>query len=247
MNKLIYEEVNQFVNTSLQGLYLKRIADIHTVSFKRLFQNNPYYLIERNTSNANDLVNSLLDAFLSSSEEKLFGDFLESLAIFVAQQTCNGRKSTSQGVDLELENNGLLYVVSIKSGPNWGNSSQHRALERDLQNCVRVYKQGSSSLNIQPVLGICYGKTRTSYLHGYMKVVGQNFWYLISEDKDLYTEIIEPIGYWAKEHNEAYLTQKTALINKYTQEFVSRFCDKKGNIQWVKVVEFNSRNLDLSK
>ncbi|MCP4361921.1 MAG: hypothetical protein GY796_28245, partial [Chloroflexi bacterium] len=45
---------------------------------------------------------------------------------------------------------------------------------------------------------------RTSYLRGYLKVVGQNFWYLISENKDLYTDIIEPIGYRAKQHNEAF-------------------------------------------
>lgn len=247
MNKLIYQEVSQFVNHSMEELNGKYVAALQKIKFSRLLQNNPYRLADKNITNAGNWVSDMVETLVSSNEEKLFGDFLESLAIFVAQKTCNGRKSVSQGVDLELENDGTLYIISIKSGLNWGNSSQHRALERDLQNCVRVYKQGNNSLNIQPVLGICYGKTRTSFLHGYMKVVGQNFWYLISEDKNLYTEIIEPIGYRAKEHNDAYLTQKNALINKYTQEFVSRFCDKKGNIQWIKVVEFNSKNLDLDK
>ncbi len=154
----------------------------------------------------------LLDAFLSSSEEKLFGDFLEDLAIFVASQTCGGHKSTAPGVDLEFQNKGIHYIVSVKSGPNWGNSSQQSKLAEDLQKAVR------------------YGKTRTNYLRGYLKVVGQNFWYLISENKDLYKDIIEPIGYRAKEHNEAFLSEKASVTNQFTREFIDRFCDDDGAI-----------------
>ena len=117
----------------------------------------------------------LLDAFLSSSEEKLFGDFLESLAVIVAGETCNGRKSSAQGVDLEFESNGVHYIVSIKSVPNWGNSSQHGKLEQDLKTAVARLKQSKHELNVQPVLGICYGKTRTGYLRGYLEVVGAEF------------------------------------------------------------------------
>lgn len=113
----------------------------------------------------------LLDAFLSSSEEKLFGDFLEALAIFVASQTCNGHKSTAPGVDLEFVNKEVHYIISVKSGPNWGNSSQQNKLEEDLQKAVRRVKQSQLGKNIQPVLGICYGKTRTNYLRGYLKVI----------------------------------------------------------------------------
>lgn len=33
-------------------------------------------------------------------------------------------KSAAEGVDLEFNKDGKKYLVSIKSGPNWGNSSQ---------------------------------------------------------------------------------------------------------------------------
>lgn len=46
-----------------------------------------------------------------------------------------------------------------------------------------------------------------------MKVVGQNFWYLISENQQLYTEIVEPVGYMAKEHNAIFLTEKSNITN----------------------------------
>ena len=80
-----------------------------------------------------------------------------------------------------------------------------------------------------------------------MKVVGQNFWYLISENKDLYTDIIEPIGYRAKEHNETFEIERAKVENRFTKEFIDEFCEEDGSIDWVKLVEFNSGNYDLDK
>jgi len=129
----------------------------------------------KNIITAEQLITTLLEAHISSSEEEIFGEFLEKLAVFVAQQTCNGHKSAAPGIDLEFFNQGIHYVVSIKSGTSWGNSSQQDKLEQDLKNATARLKQINRGANIQPVLGICYGKTRTSHLRGYMKVVGQNF------------------------------------------------------------------------
>lgn len=161
--------------------------------------------------------------------------------------TCGGHKSTAPGVDLEFINNGIHYVISIKSGPNWGNSSQQDKLEEDLKNAVARVKQSKRGVNVQSVLGICYGKTKTSYLRGYLKIVGQNFWYLISENRDLYTDIIEPVGYRAKEHNDAFMQEKGRVMNRFTKQFVERFCDESGAIDWRRLIEFNSGNFDLDK
>jgi hypothetical protein len=136
-------------------------------------------------------------------------------------------------------------VVSIKSGTSWGNSSQQNKLEQDLRNAALRVKQSKRGANVQPVLGICYGKTKTSYLRGYLKVVGQNFWYLISENDHLYTDIIEPIGYRAKEHNETFLKEKSNVMNRFTKLFTESYCKENGAIDWVKLVEFNSKNLDV--
>ena len=126
----------------------------------------------KNLTIASDLISSLLDAFLSSSEEPIFGEFLEDLAVYIASTTCNGHKSSAPGVDLEFFNKDTHYIVSIKSGSNWGNSSQQKKLEQDLQNAMVRMKQSKKTGNVQPVLGICYGKTKTVYKRGYLKVVG---------------------------------------------------------------------------
>ena len=149
---------------------------------------------------------------------------------------------------MEFFNNGIHYVVSIKSGTNWGNSSQKSRLEQDLRNAVRRVKQLDQAANVQPVLGICYGKTRTTNTdRGYLQVVGQNFWNLISESKELYTDIIDPIGHRAKEHNDKFLSEKSKLTNRLTKMFIDDFCDPSGAINWLKLVRHNSGNYDLDK
>jgi len=245
MKPLQLDKVNEFANENIVDFHNRRISSLEGLKLDKLLKKNPYLFKAKNIQTASDLMQGLLDAFLSSSEEKLFGDFLEDLAIFIASQTCGGHKSSAPGVDMEFENRGVHYIVSVKSGPNWGNSSQQRKLEEDLQNAVRRVKQSQFGKNVQPVLGICYGKTRTSYLRGYLKVVGQNFWYLISENENLYTDIIEPIGYRAKEHNEAFVNERSRVENRFTKEFIDRFCSADGSIDWVKLVGFNSGNYDL--
>lgn len=169
MKSLDLDEVREYVNTHIVDFHARRIKSLEELSLIRLLTKNPYLFKAKNLATAGELISSLLEAFLSSSEEKLFGDFLEGLALFVAEKTCNGHKSTAPGVDLEFFNQGIHYVVSIKSGPNWGNSSQQRRLEQDLVAAVSRLKQLRRGANIQPVLGICYGKTRSSYLRGYLK------------------------------------------------------------------------------
>ncbi len=247
MEKLDVNEINDFVNKNISMFHQNKLKSLQSINLKDVLKKkNPYLFKAKNIAVASDLVTSILDAFLSSSEEKHFGDFLEELAIFISGKTCKGRKSAATGVDMEFVNQETHYLVSIKSGPNWGNSSQQNKQESDFQIATKVLKQSKRSLNVQPVLGICYGKVRTSYLRGYLKVVGQNFWYLISENENLYTDIIEPLGYKAKQHNTKFTKEKSKIVNLFTQEFIIDFCDN-GIINWKKLVEFNSGNLDIKK
>lgn len=245
MKTLNMREVDKFVNENIDKFHTNKIKSLEMLNLKTILRKkNPYLFKAKNINLASDLIHEILDAFLYSSEEKLFGDFLEDLAIFISGKTCNGRKSAATGIDLEFMNKSVHYLVSIKSGPNWGNSSQQKKQESDFINAVKVLKQSKHALNAQPVLGICYGRVKTSFLRGYMKAVGQNFWYLVSGNENLYTDIIEPLGYKAKQHNDTFIKQKSRVMNLFTQEFMKSFCEN-GNIDWKKLVEFNSGNLDL--
>lgn len=247
MQSLDYDRVRGYVTENIAEFHRLRIQTIEKLDLNVLLAKNPYLFRAKHVLKASELIEGFLAAFLSSSEEKQFGDFLEGLAVFVAEMTCGGHKSTAPGVDLEFQNRDVYYIVSIKSGPRWGNSSQQNKLESDLKTAVARLKQARRQQNIQPVLGICYGKTKTSYTRGYLKVVGQNFWYLISENPDLYTEIIEPIGHRSKENSEIFLAARARVENRLTREFIERFCDAQGTIDWEKLVRYNSGNLDLEE
>jgi hypothetical protein len=243
MSSLDLADVRKFVNDNIGTFHSSRLKSLEKLKLKDILKRkNPYLFKAKNITTASELISSFLEAYLSSSEEKIFGDFLEELAIFIAGRTYNGQKSSTTGIDLDFKKDSVRYLVSIKSGPNWGNSSQYGKLKIDFERAIKVLKQHDPSANIQPVLGICYGKSRTSFIKGYTKVMGQSFWHLISDDKSLYIDIIKPLGHRARQQNQDFIRQKSKVVNLFTVEFITDFCDN-GEINWERLVRFNSGNM----
>lgn len=119
MQPLDLDEVCEYVNSTIGDFHRRKVKSLEDLKLERLLNKNPYLFRAKNILTANDLILGWLEAFLSSSEEKLFGDFMEDLAVFIAEKTCGGHKSSAPGVDLEFIHQNVHYVVSIKSGPNW--------------------------------------------------------------------------------------------------------------------------------
>ena len=201
---------------------------------------NPYLFKVKYVLTAEQIIRGIVDAHISSNEETIFGDWLEGLAIFINQKVYNGKKSGITGIDLEFDNGGIRYIITIKSGPNWGNSSQIAKMISDFKTAKKALRTSNSKLNITAVNGCCYGKDNKSDKGDYYKYCGQKFWEFISGDKELYTEIIEPLGHKAKEKNDDFMKSYSQMINKFTKEFANEYCDNKGDINWKKLVEFNS-------
>jgi len=186
------------------------------------------------------IIRGFVDAHISSNEETIFGDWLEGLAIFINSRVYGGWKSGITGIDLEFDNEGVRYVVTIKSGPNWGNSSQIEKMKADFKTAKKALRTSNSQLNIVAVNGCCYGKENQVDKGDYFKYCGQVFWEFISGEKELYTEIIEPLGCLAKERNEDFMRSYSQRINLFTREFGQDFCGVDGSIDWVRLVRFNS-------
>ena len=53
-------------------------------------------------------------------------------------------------------------------------------------------------------------------------------------------DIIEPLGFKAKEKNEEYYIEYGRMINKFTQEFIKDYCNANGDIEWEKIVRLNA-------
>jgi hypothetical protein len=201
---------------------------------------NPYFLLATNRTTASDIIKSLIDSYILLNEKIHFDNLLKGLAIFINGKVFSGRKSGIKGIDLEFDKDGIRYIVSIKSGPNWGNSSQIEKMINNFNTAKKTLRTGNSHLQIVCVNGCCYGKTDNYDKGAYFKYCGQRFWEFIGGSESIYTDIIEPLGYKARERNEDYLEKYSQMINRFTKEFMELFCDISGKIDWNKLVRFNS-------
>ncbi|MCY4579412.1 MAG: PmeII family type II restriction endonuclease [Chloroflexi bacterium] len=241
MSGITDEQITLYVRANIGSFHEKRLEALNELKLSNLLRRkNPYLFRSKNLVVAADLIKSLLDAHLSSQEETLFGDFLEGLAIYVAETVHGGLKSSATGIDLEFLKDNARYIVSIKSGPNWGNSSQVAKMKADFRTAARVIRQGNAGTNVIAVNGCCYGRDTKPDKGDYFKYCGQEFWELISNDAEFYTRIVEPLGHNAKIRNDAFNENYGAVINRLSSEFAHNFCDKSGAIDWSKFVAFSS-------
>lgn len=241
METLNQNDLVKYVEENIGTFHQKRIAGLQDLKLKRvLSKKNPYLFKAKFVLTAQDIIKSLTDAFISSQEETIFGDWLEGLAIFINEKVYNGRKSGIKGIDLEFDKENVRYIITIKSGPSWGNSSQISKLIADFRTAKKTLRTSNSKLNIVAVNGCCYGRDNQPDKGEYFKYCGQKFWEFMSGDAHLYTKIIEPLGHKAKERNEDFIQSYAKMINKFTKEFADTFCKDNGSIDWDKLVRFNS-------
>jgi hypothetical protein len=211
---------------------------------KLLSKKNPYLLKAKGLSSPRDLVKTILDAFLSSQEETMLGGFLEGLAVFTAENAQGAKgKSSTTGIDIEMDKAGTRYFMAIKSGPAWGNSSQIAKMRGDFNTAAKVYRQNKNALPVRCVNGCCYGKqAEDSEDKGdYLKLCGQRFWEFVSDDTEFYVKIVEPIGHKAKERNEEFMAQYEVVVDAFTEVFREHFCDSNNLIMWDKLVKHSSQ------
>ena len=240
MKSIEISDVRTYVENNIGSFHLKRLENLEKLKLSKILKRkNPYLFKAKNILTAQDLVKILLDAHLSSQEETIFGDFLEGLAIFINERAYGGKKSSAEGIDLEFNKNDIRYIVAIKSGPNWGNSRQISKMKDDFRRAKRILRTSKSNLQIVAINGCCYGRNNKPDKGDYFKFCGQKFWEFISDNQNLYVEIIEPLGHKAKEKNEAFLEAYSRIINKFTLEFSQKFCID-GKIDWNTLVKFNS-------
>lgn len=241
MNNLDITEVTHFVNENIVAFHQNRINRIKDLKLKAILKRKNLYLFRaKNIQTAQDLIKTILDAYLSSQEETIFGDFLENLAVFVCGRVFGGYKSAAEGIDLEFTRDNIRFLVSIKSGPNWGNSGQIRRMQNNFNQAARILGNRITEAKISFVNGCCYGRDRNPNKGDYQKLCGQSFWELVSGNERLYIDIIEPLGHRAREKNEAFYEEYARIINLFTIEFAEEYCTD-GLINWVKLVEFNSK------
>ena len=176
MTPLALSDVSTYVEENIGTFHQKRIATLDDLSLSKVLKRkNPYLFKAKYVLTAEEIVRGLVDAHISSNEETVFGDWLEGLAIFINGKVYGGWKSGIPGVDLEFDKDGKRFIVTIKSGPNWGNSSQIAKMKSDFKTAAKTLRTSNSGIQVVVVNGCCYGKTRISDQGDYFKYCGQPF------------------------------------------------------------------------
>lgn len=252
MSKLNYKKLYKFIAADvIRPFYKTRLLSLEKIKLKTIIKRkNPYLFKAKNIETAGDFVKYILDAFLSSQEETMFGDLLEKLAIHICKEIFSGRKAEEgkyKSVDLIFKRDGKTYVVGIKSGPNWGNSDQVNAMKRNLKKAEEILKRKNKKLKIVKVNGCMYGRDSRPYKRdrrnsslNYYKICGQSFWELISGNNQLYKKIIQPLDKEAKKRDKIFKELYIKKINAMTKDLIDSFYID-DSLDWNKIVDYTSK------
>lgn len=242
MGSITICEIESYIEEHLPEFYEKRLEGLDKLNLKNILRRkNPYLFRAKNYDVAHDVIKSIVDAHISSSDESVFGNWLEALVIFINEKVYGGIKSSAVGIDLEFYKDDIRYLVAIKSGPNWGNSGQINRMVANFNAAKRTLRTSGAKERVECINGCCYGKSNDNLREqGYYKYCGQRFWEFVSNEKELYIDIIEPLGKKAKQRSEEYQDKYNGVLNILTSRFVKDFCDDSGKIDWDRIVRLNS-------
>ena len=117
--------VEQAIATALEQFYGSLLEKIDEIRIEDIMKRkNPYLYRAKAMQNASEIVESVLSATVSSSEETIFGNcFFEPLAIAAS----GGNKALAEGVDIMVhdQEQNTIYAIAVKSGPSVFNADSN--------------------------------------------------------------------------------------------------------------------------
>ena len=230
----------------LESFHARRLAKLDAIKITGLLKKNPYLYRAIGHVAASDYVRAVLDAFVSSSDETIFGnEFFEPLAQWAAEQAYRGQNGVTvqagggAGYDFSIETPTEYKAVAVKSGTNIFNaqSSKQQTTELDaVQSRIRKAKKV-----FHPIIGYGYGRKRQKDADPkVLKLAGQAFWAEITGEEDFYQRISSALGgkptQLAMEFEKAYAQAR----NRLEKAFMDAYVDVEGNIDWPQLIAFNS-------
>lgn len=235
------EAIVRAIASALEEFYTRLIAKIDSLDIVKIMANkNPYLYRAKAMESASDIVESVLSAFVSSSEETIFGNcFFEPIAI----AACGGNKALAEGVDIMLEDkpSNTIYAIAVKSGPKVFNADSRKKQEQNFDSAAKLAQQAKA--RYEAYIGYCYGKKKVSGKgrpKRYIELAGKQFWTELTGDPEFYLKIIAYMGTMPEDYVASYKESYNKASNRLVRQFANRFCTNDGSIDWEALVKFNS-------
>ncbi len=238
-----YDEqaVIQAIATALETFYTTLIEKIDKLNIQKVMKRkNPYLYRAKAMQSALEIVDSVLTAFVSSSEETIFGNcFFEPIAIAAS----GGHKALAEGIDIMLQDdiNNTIYAIAVKSGPSVFNADSKKRQEQNFMAASKLAQQVKA--RYEAYIGYCYGKKNDSGRGKpkmYQELAGKRFWAELTGDEEFYIKIINYMGTMPEQYVAEYKESYNKAANRLVREFSNSFCKEDGSIDWERLVEFNS-------
>lgn len=238
-----YDEkaVVQAIATALETFYGTLIEKIDGLNIQKVMKRkNPYLYRAKAMESAAEIVESVLTAFVSSSEETIFGNcFFEPIAIAAS----GGNKALAEGIDIMIQDNeaNVISAIAVKSGPSVFNADSKKRQEQNFMAASKLAQQAKA--RYEAYIGYCYGKKKESGRGKpkmYRELAGKQFWQEITGDEDFYKKIITYMGTMPEQYVSEYKESYSKAANRLVREFSNSFCKEDGSIDWEQLVEFNS-------
>lgn len=237
------DEVVKAIAKALEDFYSILIEKIDGLDIVKIMKRkNPYLYRAKAMQNASEIVENVLSAFVSSSEETIFGNcFFEPLAIAAS----GGNKALAEGIDIMVQDNesNTIYAVAVKSGPSVFNADSKKRQEQNFIAASKLAQQAKA--RYEAYIGYAYGKKKESGRGKpkmYQELAGKQFWAELTGDEDFYLKIIDFMGELPEQYVASYKESYNRASNRLVREFANMFCKDDGSIDWVRLVEFNSGN-----
>lgn len=226
------------IKKCLDSFYERRFETLNKLSLRRVLKRkNPYLFKALGTEQASEIVKRVLEAYISSSDESIFGDaYFEQ----IARNLPSISVSDAKGVDLIFEENKVVHAYAVKSGPNPFNSSQKERQNTEFlelkSRLMKLQKQ------FDPVLAYAYGRKNraSSGKFVYRQCSGQEFWKELTGDDEFYLKLITLMKDEPLKRMDEYKSDWDATVNRFTKEFAEDFCLGDGHIDWEKLTQFVS-------
>lgn len=228
----------QAVAAALDEFYQRLSEKLRDINLREILKKkNPYLYRAKGISNAAQIVDGILAAYLSSSEETIFGNvFFEPLAIAVS----GGQKAVTEGMDITVDRDNVIYSIAVKSGISVFNGDSRKRQEQNFQSAAKRVQQARKAYI--PVVGYGYGtkRIRPGKEKFYWELAGQEFWAWLTGDPDFYLKIVQYMGPTPEEYAQRFDEIYNGAENRLLREFTMEYCDAQGFIDWDKLVRFNS-------
>lgn len=227
------------IANALDRFYSSLIKQVDGLDIRKVMKKkNPYLFRAKAINGAAQIVDAVLAAFVSSSEETIFGnEFFEPIAIAAA----HGHKALAEGVDIMVERDNTIYAIAVKSGTKVFNADSRKKQEQNFMAASKLAQQARK--RFVPIVGYGYGKKKVSNRglpKFYTELAGKDFWTELTGDEEFYIKLIRFMDKLPEKYVEDFDISYQKAANRLVREFTQEFCFEDGSIDWEKLVEFNS-------